>query len=243
MNYLSLKQDSLVIVYDADCIQQPGAHLFDPAHWEQQQMLEGSAPGRGSALFLKTGFGPAVLRRYLRGGWAANVSRDRYVFTGFERSRPIAEFNILARLKGLDLPVPRPLAALCERDGCSYTGSLLTRRIENSLPLADLLSSAAQDLGIWGRVGACIRRFHEAGVVHADLNARNILVGSNAQAYLLDFDRARIMPGAKRLFQGNLARLHRSLKKLWPVATSAEMADCWQGLLDAYRAGAGSPEV
>ena len=111
------KQDSLFIVYDADCVKQPGPELFDAAWWERREAVVGEAAGRGTALFLETPFGPAVLRQYLRGGQAARVSRDRYLFTGFERARPIAEFRMLARLAGMGLPVPDPLAAMCRRNG------------------------------------------------------------------------------------------------------------------------------
>jgi len=99
------KQDSQVIVYDADSIKQLDTQLFDADSWEQSGGLVGLAEGRGSALLLETAFGPAVLRRYLRGGWAARFSRDRYLFTGFERSRPLAEFRLLAMLRAQDLPV------------------------------------------------------------------------------------------------------------------------------------------
>ena len=126
------KQDSLVIVYDAERLEQPGPETFDPAFWRERGALAGEARGRGSAYFLETEFGQAVLRQYLRGGQAARVSRDRYLFTGFERSRPVAEFRMLARLAEDGLPVPWPLAALCAPTPASASrraaaGSLETR--------------------------------------------------------------------------------------------------------------------
>ena len=138
------KQDSRVIVYDADLIQQPGAHLFVAETWERSGCVVGQAPGRSSALFLETSFGPAVLRHYLRGGWAAYLSRNRYVYTGLERSRPIAEFQMLDRLHKAGLPVPRPLAAQCAREGLFYSGDLMTRRLLDVIPLADLPENSAQ---------------------------------------------------------------------------------------------------
>ena len=207
------KQDSRVIVYDADLIQQPGAHLFVAETWERSGNVVGQAPGRSRALFLETGFGPAVLRHYLRGGWAAYLSRDRYVYTGLERSRPIAEFHMLDRLHKLGLPVPRPLAAQCAREGFIYSGDLMTRRLLDVIPLADLPETRHNDPAMWIATGACIRQFHDRGLVHADLNARNILVGSASTVYLIDFDRAQIRQGARNLFEANLRRLQRSLRK------------------------------
>jgi 3-deoxy-D-manno-octulosonic acid kinase len=235
----SHKQGSRVIVYDADCIEQPGSELFDPGHWQRQGAVVAEAPGRGSALLLETPFGPAVLRQYLRGGQAARLSRDCYLFTGYRRSRPLAEFRMLARLAAAGLPVPAPLAAICIRAGLCYRGWLLTRRIMTAQPLADLLGAGNGSGQIWPRIGAAIRRFHDRGVVHADLNARNILVGDEQQVYLIDFDRARVSAGDRRAFAANLRRLRRSLDKLWPSADRGAVARCWAALLEGYRSGAG----
>ena len=229
------KQDSLAIVYDADRIQQPGLHLFDPQHWEEQGALVGEAQGRGSALFLETDFAPAVLRRYLRGGWAARFSRDRYLFTGYDSSRPLAEFRILKKLLDAGLPVPQPLAAMCRRRGLFYTGWLLTRRITNADPLADLISDRAGDPALWQGTGRCIRKFHDFGLVHADLNARNILVDQNDRIYLIDLDRARIVKNGAGVFDANLKRLKRSLVKLWPATVRGELENCWNQLQEGYR--------
>jgi 3-deoxy-D-manno-octulosonic acid kinase len=228
------KQDSLLIVYDADCIEHPGIRLFDPEYWQLQGAVAGEAEGRGRALFLETGFGPAVLRRYLRGGWPARVSQDRYVFSGYERSRPVMEFNMLKKLSAAGLPVPEPLAAMCRRQGAFYTGWLMTRRIMDVSPLADLLRKRWDDPVLWRGTGACIRRFHEIGLVHADLNARNILVGGHDCVHLIDFDRARIREHDSRAFDANLRRLHRSLEKLWPENIPDGPGQCWRSLEEGY---------
>ena len=234
LNTRTHKQDSLIIVYDADLIRHPGTHLFEPEYWQGQGAVAGEAQGRGRALLLETDFGPAVLRQYLRGGWAARVSRDRYHFSGFERSRPVREFSVLETMYGADLPVPAPLAAMCLRDGPCYTGWLLMRRIMNVTPLADLLESRREDPALWRKTGACIRRFHDYGLIHADLNARNILVGDSDQVHLIDFDRACVRKGESRAFHANLRRLHRSLQKVWPKPFRNYMEPCWTMLLEGY---------
>lgn len=230
MNPLSYKQKSLVIVYDADRMQQPTPGLFLRDYWEQQGAIVGQARGRGNALLLDTPFGAAVLRQYLRGGWPAHVSDDRYLFTGYERARPMREFHMLARLSAMSLPVPSPLAAQCLRDGPFYRGWLLMERIPDAPTLVDLLEEIP-----WLRVGAAIRHFHDAGVVHADLNARNVLVGRNGVVHLVDFDRARISVGDSAAFQANLRRLKRSLNKCWPADSAARLQAGWNELLDGYR--------
>jgi 3-deoxy-D-manno-octulosonic acid kinase len=230
----SLKQQAQVIVYDADRIPQPGTELFDAAYWGARSAIAGQAVGRGRTLLLDTEFGPAVLRQYLRGGWPARLSRDRYLFTGYQRSRPLAEFRMLAELSGMGLPVPPPLAALCARQGLRYRGWLLLERILQVTPLADLISERTDDDSLWRGCGAVIRRFHAAGVVHADLNARNILVGQGQAVHLVDFDRARLAAGDTAAFRGNLARLRRSLEKLWPDPLRDRLEGCWNRLLGGY---------
>ena len=214
--------------------------MFDPDHWERAGAITGQAAGRGSALLLDTPFGEVVLREYLRGGWPARVSRDRYFFTGYQRSRPLAEFRILAALAERGLPVPRPVAALCDRLVLFYRGWLMTSLLPNVTPLADMLAERGGDAALWRSSGRVIGRFHDAGVVHADLNARNILVGPDDAIYLIDFDRARISAGNARAFSANLARLRRSLEKLWPAAGRERLDPCWRDLLSGYRSRAES---
>ena len=227
------KQDSRIIVYDAERIHQPGGHLFSERAWERSACVVGQAPGRGSALFLETDFGPAVLRHYLRGGWPARFSRDRYLYTGIEQSRPMAEFNMLASLYDLGLAAPQPLAAQCVRQGLFYSGDLITRRIPDVMPLAELPDTRRGGPEAWHAAGACIRSFHDHGVMHADLNARNILITGDNRVFLIDFDQAQIRHGATKLFQANLGRLKRSLHKF----LSEEQLDYgWQQLLHGYNA-------
>lgn len=237
MNPRRHKQASRLIVYDADRLPQPSPEWFHTAYWEDRGAVRGRAAGRGQALLLESDYGAAVLRQYLRGGWPARISRDRYFFTGFERSRPVAEFRTLARLVALGLPVPAPLAALCDRQGPFYRGWLLMALIPEAEPLADLLASRSEAPALWRRVGATVRRFHDAGVVHADLNARNILVGRADAVHLVDFDRARFAPGRRRALAANLRRLHRSLEKLWPAPLRDRLPACWSGLIRGYEEG------
>jgi 3-deoxy-D-manno-octulosonic acid kinase len=231
---LAHKHDSHLIVYDADVIEHPGSCLFSPDYWSEQGAVTGTATGRGSVLFLDSPFGPAVLRQYLRGGWAAKASRDRYVFSGFEQSRPVAEFAVLEQLSTAGLPAAAPLAAMCAREGPFYRGWILMRMISGVMPLADLISKRRLDEDFWLQVGACIRRFHDFGVVHADLNARNILVSKTNDVYLVDFDRARLRARDHRAFSINLRRLHRSLQKVWPEPGREHLHACWMKLLEGY---------
>lgn len=233
MKPTTIRQGSSRIVYDADVIAAGDAALFDPAHWRQAGALEGSAPGRGTSWFLDAPFGPAVLRRYLRGGMVAKVNRDRYLYRGADASRPFREFHLLAQMAEDGLRVPRPLAGLCEREGPFYRAALLTRRIAPARPLPDHFFDPRFD---WRRLGAELRTFFDAGMVHADLNARNILVhGDTGAAWIIDLDASSYDPSRPADGARQLARLRRSLDKLWPT-DGPDPAPRWAALLEGHGA-------
>ena len=234
MQLKQLTLGSRAIVYDANRIPQPGPDLFEPGFWKGLGAVVGQAQGRGNALLLETPFGPAVLRQYQRGGMAAKISRDRYIYCGYSRSRPLLEAGILAQLYAQGLPVPQVLAASCERHGLVYNGALITARIADAHPLADCLAGSSGSDALWTEIGRCLRRFHKAGVYHADLNARNILVDNIGKVWLVDFDRARFMKPDSRKLRQNLARLLRSLGKLGTVS-DAELETGWRSLMAGYQ--------
>lgn len=236
MKLLIHKQKSLSVVYDGSLLDSPRVDYFRAEYWQSLKLLMGGARGRGNAWFIDAPFGPVVLRQYLRGGWAAKISRDRYLFSGVSRSRPLREFHLLAALHQQGLPVPRPVAAVCEHHGLLASGAIISVRIPAVQTLADWLEGAGtnpENAG-WLSVGNCIRKFHDAGVWHADLNARNILLDSEQQVFLLDFDRARFTPGRKVSGKRNLSRLKRSLIKLWPPAQMPSMQPAWKNLMEGY---------
>jgi 3-deoxy-D-manno-octulosonic acid kinase len=74
--------------------------------------------------------------------------------------------------------------------------------------------------------GAAIRRMHEAGIDHADLNMNNVLVDDSDAACIIDFDKAASYRelGLRRRIR-NLRRLLRSLRKLSAKGPPLEDAD------------------
>jgi 3-deoxy-D-manno-octulosonic acid kinase len=85
-----------------------------------------------------------------------------------------------------------------------------------------------------------VRRFHDLGVCHADLNVHNILLSEDG-VYLVDFDRCQLRGGG--LWRdANLVRLRRSLEKLtWGLPPERFGEADWHGLLDGYRQSEGTP--
>jgi 3-deoxy-D-manno-octulosonic acid kinase len=220
------------IVFDAALGTVPGPEWFDPAHWRP---LGQASAGRGGVVFVDTPAGACALRHYHRGGLAARVSADRYVWTGGERTRAFREFRLLATLSDRGLPVPAPVAARYQREGIAYRADLLTHRIASSRTLAACMTERTLDAELAEDVGATLARFHAANVWHADLNAHNILVDENDVIWLVDFDRGRLRSPDVGWRRANIARLRRSFDKLGARRYEAFDTRFWEPLLDAYR--------
>jgi 3-deoxy-D-manno-octulosonic acid kinase len=205
--------DRGAMLFDASRIAAPGAELFEPEHWRAAGAVNTEAGGRGSVAFIECGVQHWVIRRYLRGGVAAAIAHDRYLFTGEDRTRSFRELRLLGELCRRRLPVPAPVAACYRTRLVTYTAALITEKLPGARSLSRRLAEAPLDEAQWARIGQTLRRFHDAGVQHADLNAHNIMLGEHGEVWLLDFDRGRLRePGAWR--EGALDRLARSLRKI-----------------------------
>lgn len=203
---------------------------FDPGYWGDKAAPVGSG-GRGGAWFVDADGADLVLREYLRGGLAANVSRKTYAFTGEKNVRSFSEFRLLMRLVTMGLPVPKPVAAWYRKASpLHYQAAIMIERLVDASPLADLIGGLEDDG--WYNLGEAIRRFHDAGVRHADLNCFNVLVRDGA-FFLIDFDKGCIMPqeAAPRWKSANLDRFARSLRK---VAGDEVQRRVWVSFMNGY---------
>lgn len=237
------KTDDGAIVYDTAILNQISPTTFTQAGWEMVTRIGGElrSAGRGNTLLVSDGQQEFVLRHYVRGGLPGKIIRDTYFWTGEHQTRSFAEWYLLAKLTKLGLPVPRPAAARYCRRGLFYSADLLTVRVPGICSLADRIIAQPCDRNFWHSIGAGLRRFHNAGVYHADLNAYNVQVDERDRLYLLDFDRGRLLePGIWR--QKNIARLHRSLKKIKQLDRRVNFSRAdWNEMLEAYFSESRSP--
>jgi|GEM_PF-941020 len=238
--------------------------LFTPEFWEKRRAITRKAPGRGESLFVcpeplfsssqtlyrestlqrHTHREEWVLRPYRRGGAIARFSEQRYLWTGVEGTRAFKELRLTNALREQGLPVPEVLGACIWKKGLTYKAALLSVRIPGALPLAEkittLVNSSDQDpnslRALLQHVGTVIRQAHDFGLDHVDLNARNILVDNDIQAWIIDLDRCRLRSGKnhrrdniQKWQKNNLERLGRSLEKFVPGQGTALLKQIEQG--------------
>jgi 3-deoxy-D-manno-octulosonic acid kinase len=156
--------------------------------------------------------GPVVIKQFMRGGTMRFILKNRYLKFGKTRSR--VEFESMSKLRQLGIRAPEPVA-YAYRGFPLYFAWLVTREIINSCTLAEL---SCQDIGrashIMDSVIEQIDRLVECRFIHVDLHPGNILVDSDDNIYIIDFDRGHIYRGSEtKLRNRYLNRWHRAVSK------------------------------
>jgi len=210
--------------------------IFTPHYWHALNAITGEAQGRGTTYFIKHNASELVLRHYYRGGIIGKFVNDTYIFTSLEKTRAFQEFNLLSAMHNFNLPVPTPVACRVSKRGLFYQADLMTSRIENASDLIDILSKKTANKQTWQDIGSTIRRFHDFGIYHHDLNAHNILIDSKDNIWLIDFDRGEKREHNLSWKQGNLQRLLRSFNKEREKIKGFNWQQSdWKSLLEGYK--------
>ncbi|MGL5336255.1 MAG: 3-deoxy-D-manno-octulosonic acid kinase [Enterovibrio sp.] len=211
----------------------PLTDCFNIEYWQERQAVLGLSRGRGVTWFVQTQTVAAVLRHYRRGGLFGKLVQDSYFFTGFNRTRAAKEFALLQFLREKNLPVPRPIAARAVRCGAFYRADILLEKIADAHDLVFVLKSAPLAKAVYQQIGRVIKKMHNAGVCHTDLNIHNILIDRHELCWLIDFDKCGVRKGEGWKAQ-NLARLKRSFVKECSREAILWQPSDWQALLDGY---------
>jgi 3-deoxy-D-manno-octulosonic acid kinase len=224
------------ILYDADKLGNAAGLSFERNTLVERGAILGAAEGRGTTLFIQHNGMDMALRHYHRGGLIAKFLSDQYFWTGLKHTRAWREWHLLATLHEEGLSVPEPIAARVSRAGLFYSADILTIRIPNAQPVAQLLKSQSLTESAWQAIGKCIRQFHQHGVYHADLNANNILLDNEQKVFILDFDRGELRQPANHWQQANIERLLRSFNKIKGHSETFYFTEAdWQTLIDGYK--------
>lgn len=199
--------------YDHHLINNFSPKMFSSQYWQALSAITGSAQGRGTTWFIQSEQQHWVLRHYYRGGLIGKVINDHYVFTGLNNTRAAKEFKLLNTMAQWQLPAPKAIAFQVKRRRLFYQADLLSSRIENAQDLVAILSKKTVSEQLWQAIGRTIKRFHQQGIYHHDLNSHNILIDDNDKVWLIDFDRGEQRDAKLSWQQENLQRLLRSFRK------------------------------
>lgn len=225
------------LIYNPEIIETVSPDLFDPELWRRSGKVKGEAPGRGTTFFVSDGSHDFALRHFKRGGLISKLISDRYVWQGLSRTRAWCEWHLLQWMFEQGLPVPRPAAAHVVRQGWTYRADLLTLTLPHCQSLAVLIRKQTLSDNILERTGQTIKRFHDAGIYHADLNAHNILVNREGLIYVIDFDRGCHKSG-NNWKKKNLSRLHRSFSKInQEIEKIPFPKEQWTRVIQGYKTG------
>lgn len=175
---------------------------------------------------------PWLVRHYHRGGSVARVLHDRYFAVG-DRARHELGIGIAARVAGI--PTPEVVAAVTYRAGIFSRYDIAFAYLEGARDLAAVLfgGGTPADADVI-KATTLISIMMERGLVHADLNLKNVLIASQ-RAYIIDLDRCRL---ASRVRRGDAKRMRerfiRSLEKWQKRAGIRINEDHRSALEDAF---------
>ena len=178
--------------------------------------LEGRAPVFAIEL---EGVGFVVVKRSMRGGWAAKITADRFL----PPTRGLRELVNSVRLRAAGVRAPELVAFVTYPAGRLLRRcDVITREIPDAYDLAEVFTTKLEERDtreVLEAVATLVVDLTRAGAHHPDLNLKNILVSRSPEtrvllAHLIDVDRVRFnLSGSPLVTAANMDRLLRSLRK------------------------------
>ena len=209
--------------------------------WASERAGVETLRGRGTVYSIDAPFvGPDArarwaVRHYRRGGALASYLDDRYLGGGPTRPEREIRASVEARARGV--PTPAVITGAWYRAGVFYRADLVTELVPGALSLADSLFSDEPSPDAVARLacsGRLVRDLAEKGILHADLNAMNIVLSSERSgpvAYVVDLDRASVADTPRATLGASMRRrLERSLGKLGEAMGRPLSKDQWAAL-------------
>ncbi|MFW6119083.1 MAG: lipopolysaccharide kinase InaA family protein [Planctomycetota bacterium] len=162
-----------------------------------------------------------MVRQYVHGGLLGPLFGS--LFMG--ETRMLREFRTALCAVDRGVATARPVALRVEHVlGPLVRAHFVSELVQDARNLLDVCADLRNESGTEARraravraVAECIADLHDAGILHGDLNLKNILLRGlpdRPEAFIIDFDRARVLPDLtldQRM--RNLVRLDRSVVK------------------------------
>lgn len=163
-----------------------------------------------------------VVRDYWHGGLFGKILRDFF----WDRLRPLKELSICEVASKSGVKTTEVIAIVKNKImGPLYKCQLVSKEITCAIDLMVLLLNpekiqfVAQKRQIINKVAKAVKEMHDAGIYHADLHLKNILVqfaeGGEVNVYIIDLDKSKQCEKIsiyKRM--KNIMRLDRSVEKM-----------------------------
>jgi 3-deoxy-D-manno-octulosonic acid kinase len=162
---------------------------FEIPDLPSQDALEGRAAVSGIEL---KNIGRVVVRSYSRGGVIRHFNKKTYLKLCAYRCQ--SEFDLLLHLEKLGVSVPHPVAFAYQSilGAFFYRAWLVTKEISNACTLAHLsVTAPARAQMVMDQLSRQIAILIENHIHHVDLHPGNVLVDSENQVFIIDFDKAR----------------------------------------------------
>ena len=178
-----------------------------------------------------------IVRHYSHGGLLGFLTRDLY----WLGSRSFRELALTEEIRARGIPTICCIGAIHQPVfPFFYRAYLLTRELPRARNLVEYLSEAGplahrESLSLKRKIlrdaGLMLRRFHDAGFFHADLQLKNLMV-VDGQVNLIDFDRSyRKQSLSQKERMDNLLRLNRSADKWKLKGLPITRTDRWRFFL------------
>ena len=173
--------------------------------------------GRGGIETLQLAGIPVVAKRPVHGGLFGRMMGGLYVGAG----RLLVQARCAQRLRRGDVPTPEVLAIGWRRVfGPLQAHGIVTRAIPRGVTLYEAIRTSRPGMrrrAILRRCAELVRRMHDVGFLHADLNVTNLMLEEKEgepRMQIIDLDRGRFENRVGPIGRTrNLARLMRSYEK------------------------------
>ncbi|MGN0894528.1 MAG: 3-deoxy-D-manno-octulosonic acid kinase [Succinivibrio sp.] len=186
--------------------------FFDRAEILKDQNVE-LRGGRGQTLLYIKDNMNLVLRHYKRGGLIGKVLSDKFFFFEPNSHRAADEFKLLQYMLSQNLPVPQPVIVREERGIIHIRQDIVIKRLTGYQDLSYILKERALTKNEFYSIGKTIKLFFDVGILHTDLNIRNILMNEEGKICIIDFDKCFKRTMTKDLRKNVIDRLKRSFIK------------------------------
>jgi hypothetical protein len=216
--------------------------LDAPGGWRKLLSSAPAASGRGAVARVRLPGGERLLlKKLLRGGLAGRLRKE--LFAGAGRLLDNLRLPIEAQRRGVPTAAPAALL-LAPGPGRMFHGWLAVDEIADADDLSALYSAGSRpSRKEMGAAIGLVRRMHEAGLVHRDLNLGNLLVRGGAgrcDAFVIDLDGASFsegpLPFGRR--RAALRRLERSYVKQAMLSGRRPIQAERDRIYELYAAGA-----